>query len=234
MPLSRITDPPLLPGQPSWADALWRLVAHRFVLKFSGISAFMGLFFIGYFYLLRNPARPVTVMPLTALDHWITFQPAALPVYASLWFYVGVPAGLMPSLRHLAVYGLWVAALCVAGLASFYVFPTAIPAPLLPADLASAHPGFRLLQGVDAAGNACPSMHVATAVFSAIWIDHFLRRVGAPPWARLTNALWGVLIVYSTLAVKQHVALDAAAGTALALLFAWPSLRWFPWAMPVR
>ena len=210
-----------------------RPIKHQFVLKFCGISGFMWLFFVGYFHVLRNPVRTVTEMPLTALDHWIAFQPGALLAYASLWVYVGIPAGLMPSLRHLAVYGLWVGSLCLAGLALFYVFPTAVPAMPIPVDVAL-HPGFALLQGVDATGNACPSLHVATAVFSAAWIDHFLRRCGAPRWPRAVNAAWLVLIVHSTLAIKQHVVLDAVAGALLALPFAWASLRFFPWTRLAR
>ena len=204
-----------------------RRVRHRFVLKTLGITGFMWLFFVAYFHLLRHPAQPVIVMPLTALDHWVGFEPAALAAYVSLWVYVGIPAGLMRSLHHLVVYGLWIGALCLTGLACFYFVPTAVPAMALPVDVAQ-NPGFALLQGVDASGNACPSLHVATAVFSALWIGHQLRGMAAPRWARLLNGAWAVLIVWSTLATKQHVALDVAAGTLLALLFAAPSMRWFP------
>ena len=187
----------------------------------------MWLFFVGYFHVLRYPVRAVTEMPLTLLDPWITFQPTALVAYVSLWLYVSLPAGLMPSLRQLLAYGLWVGALCAAGLAIFYAFPTAVPRPQLPVGVALP-PGFALLQGVDAAGNACPSLHVATAVFSACWIDWLLRRLHAPWLPRALNGLWVLLIVYSTMAIKQHVALDVVGGTLLALLFVWPSMRWFP------
>lgn len=216
---------PTLPS--AWRQELWHRLQQRFWLKFSGISAFMWLFFVGYFHLLRYPVRPVTEMPLTLLDHWVTFQPAALVAYVSLWVYVGIPAGLMLSLRQLLAYGLWVGALCLTGLALFYAFPTAVPRPQLPVDVAL-FPGFALLQGVDAAGNACPSLHVATALFSALWIDRLLRHIGTPWLPRTLNALWLLLIVYSTLAIKQHVALDVAGGMLLALLFVLPSMRWFP------
>ena len=86
-----------------WRQDLWHRLRQRFWLKFIGISAFMGLFFVGYFHLLRYPVRPVTEMPLTLLDHWVPFQPAALVAYLSLWVYVGLPAGLMLGLRQLLV-----------------------------------------------------------------------------------------------------------------------------------
>ena len=225
------TDPP--PGSPIWYRACWRRIRHLFVLKTLGITGFMWIFFLGYFHLLRHPAKPVIEMPLVALDHWVTFQPLSLPAYVSLWVYVGLPAGLMQNLRQLVVYGFWVGLLCLLGLACFYLVPTAIPAAQVPSDIAL-QSGFALLQGVDAAGNACPSLHVATAVFSAIWLHRLMKTVAAPVWTRVVNALWAALIVWSTLATKQHVALDVLAGTLLAVLVALPSLRWFDRMAAVR
>ncbi len=209
-----------------WSSACWQRLRHLFVLKTLGITGFMWVFFLAYFHLLRHPAQPVFEMPLVAIDHWVGFQALSLPAYVSLWVYVGLPAGLMQNLRQLVVYGFWIGLLCLLGLACFYFVPTAIPATQIPRDIAM-HSGFALLQGVDAAGNACPSLHVATAVFSAIWLHRLLNTVAAPNWMRALNALWAALIVWSTLATKQHVALDVLAGTLLALLVAAPSLRWF-------
>ena len=196
------------------------------MLKTVGITGFMWVFFLAYFHLLRHPVRPVFEMPLLALDHWVSFQPLSLPAYVSLWVYVGLPAGLMQNLRQLVVYGFWIGLLCVLGLACFYLVPTAIPPAQVPADIAL-QSGFALLQGVDAAGNACPSLHVATAVFSAIWLHRLMNTVAAPGWMQVLNVVWAALIVWSTMATKQHVALDVLAGSVLAVLVALPSLRWF-------
>lgn len=215
-----------VPSAPQgWGAALAARARLHFVLKTVGITAFVWLFFIGYFWVLRNPGYETTLMPLTALDRLIPFQPVALFPYLTLWLYVGLAPGLTPSFRHLIVYGLWATALCVTGLTIFYFWPTAVPPP--PADAAN-YPGFALLQGVDAPGNACPSMHVAVAIFSAICLEHLLRGVKAPLWLRLINAAWFLAIAYSTLATKQHVALDAAAGALLGSVFAIFSLRWRP------
>jgi membrane-associated phospholipid phosphatase len=75
-------------------------------------------------------------------------------------------------------------------------------------------------------GNALPSLHAAFAVFSAIWLDRLLRRVGAPLWPRIANACWGLGILYSTIATRQHVAVDIAAGSALGWLAAILHARW--------
>lgn len=213
-----------LDGQRPWTHEFWRLVRHRFWLKFLGISGFMWLFFAAYFHVLRHPVRPVLMMPLTELDRWIPFQPWAFWAYVSLWVYVGIPAGLMPDLRALLRYGGWALLLCLAGLACFYAFPTAVP-PEGRAVGSAAHAGFAVLQGVDAPGNACPSLHVATALFTAAWVQHLLHELRAPAWARAVNVGWALLIVYSTVAIKQHVVWDVVGGLLLAALFAGLSLR---------
>jgi membrane-associated phospholipid phosphatase len=71
-------------------------------------------------------------------------------------------------------------------------------------------------------------MHVAIAIFSAIWLEHLLRGARAPVALRALNAAWFLAIAWSTLAVKQHVVLDVLAGALLGVAFALPSLRWRP------
>jgi len=196
-----------------------------FPLKFIGTTLFCWLFFIGYFQVLRHPAYPVTIMPLTALDLAIPFQPHALVLYLSLWVYVGVAPGLQLTLPELVVYTLWIGGLCITGLICFYFWPTQIPSLALDV---SESPGFALLRRMDAAGNACPSMHVAGAIFTAIRIDDVLRWTRSRAFTRLLNAGWFIAIAYSTLAVKQHVVLDVVAGALLGIAFTLASLRWRP------
>ena len=210
-----------------WRSDLASRIRTLAVLKLAGVTAFVWLFFIGYFYLLRNPSGPVTVMPLTALDRLIPFQPYALVAYVSLWVYVGIAPGLLRNWRELLVYGLWATALCSVGLALFYVWPTAVPPNSMNASIG-------VLQGVDAPGNACPSLHVATAMFSMVWVEHLLRLTRSPLPLRLLNAGWFVAIAYSTLAIKQHVVLDVIGGVLLGLAFAWLSLRGQRQVTPVR
>jgi membrane-associated phospholipid phosphatase len=214
------------PSRPqTWTADIGLRIRRHFLLKAVGTTVFTWLFFIGYFHLLRNPAYPVAVMPLTLLDQLIPFQPYTLGAYLSLWVYVGIAPGLQLTFRELLAYGVWIGALCITGLALFYFWPTQIPP--LSMDV-SGFPGFAMLQGVDAAGNACPSMHVAVAIFTAIWIEHLLRQARTPTLLRVLNWTWFAAIAYSTLAVKQHVVLDVVAGALLGMSFALPSLRWRP------
>jgi membrane-associated phospholipid phosphatase len=198
-----------------------RLGAH-WLLKGVGTTVFMSLFFVAYIHLLKNPLFPVTVMPLTGLDRLVGFQPAALVFYVSLWFYVSLPPALMETRRELVAYGWAIGSLCLLGMACFLFWPTAVPVPDVDWDQ---FPGFSMLKGVDAAGNACPSLHVATAVFSGLWLDRQLRDMGGGAFQRLLNGIWCAGIVYSTLATKQHVALDVAGGLVLGLAGGTLSLR---------
>jgi len=193
------------------------------LLKVVGTTLIIGVFFVAYLHLLHHPQYPVTVMPSTALDRLVPFQPQALFLYLTLWLYVGAGPGLQLRLRELVSYAAWAVMLCIAGLAVFRFWPTQVPSAGL--DL-SPHFGFAMLQGIDAAGNACPSMHVAFASFTAVRIDRVMRGVGAPRLLRAANVVWAVAIVLSTLATKQHVVLDVAAGLVLGTVFALASLRW--------
>ncbi len=183
----------------------------------------MTVFFVAYFHLLNHPVRPVTVMPITAFDRWIPFLPASLPAYLSLWVYVSLPPSLIVERRELERYGLVIGLVCLSGLACFLLWPTAVPRS--PLDW-QGFPGSAILQGIDKAGNACPSLHVATAAFSAVWMHRILAQMGVGPLGRSLNVVWAVAIVLSTITTRQHVFLDLLAGTGLglvgaALLAAW-------------
>lgn len=204
----------------NWSAELGLRARRYFLLTLVATSSFVGLFFIGYFYVLRHPGGPPIVMPLTTLDRLIPFEPHALFAYLSLWMYVGFGPGLQRTYSDVFAYGLWMGALCLTGLACFGFWPTQIP-PTGP-DV-SGIPGIALLRRVDAGGNACPSMHVAAAAFTAIRVHEVLRGVQSPLWLRMLNWTWCGAIVYSTLAIRQHVVLDVTAGALLGVAFAYPS-----------
>jgi membrane-associated phospholipid phosphatase len=192
-------------------------------LKSIGTPLFIGLFFGAYLYLLKEPAYPTTVMPIVFLDRLMGFQPLALPLYISLWIYVSLPPALLATRRELFGYAMAMAGTCLAGLIVFYFWPTVVPAANI--DWAR-YPDVNFLKNMDASGNACPSLHVATAVFSGIWLHHLLRRFGAPLWILIFNWVWCLGIVYSTLATRQHVVVDVLAGLVLGVLAAYLSLRY--------
>jgi membrane-associated phospholipid phosphatase len=199
-----------------------RLRAH-FLAKMFSTTIGMTLFFVAYFWVLRNPHYPVTIMPVVALDRLIGFHPAALPLYLSLWFYVSLAPALLTDPRELVSYGLVAIGLGAIGLWIFYLWPTAVPIPEI--DWLR-HPTFSFLKSVDASGNACPSLHVAFAVFTAVWFERLLRELSAGGFVRAANWLWCLGILYSTVAIKQHVALDVLAGAVLGGIVAALHLRY--------
>jgi membrane-associated phospholipid phosphatase len=205
----------------SYSELKYRL---RFAwpLKAFGTAALMGVFFAAYFALLRHPAFPVTLMPVTRLDRALPFQAWSMIFYASLWVYVPLASAPLANWNELRRYGFSAVLLSAAGLAIFWAWPTAVPRdPIESGDDAA----FAFLRSVDASGNACPSLHAAFAVFSALWLDRALRDLRAEGWVRWMNAAWCAGIVYSTLATKQHVAVDVVAGAALGAIAAWLALE---------
>jgi membrane-associated phospholipid phosphatase len=56
---------------------------------------------------------------------------------------------------------------------------------------------------------------VAFSVFTVFLFDRLLREMRSGLLLRALNVLWCAGIVYSTIAIRQHVALDALAGIIL-------------------
>ncbi len=207
---------------PPWHRQIAARVTILWPLKAFGTMTFMVLFFWGYFAVLHNPLTPPVVMPVTWLDTWIAFSPSAFPAYASLWIYVSLAPALLGSLRSLLHFGLWITWLCVFCLAIFWLFPTSTPAFFI--DL-NAHPEFALIRGLDAASNAFPSLHVATAVFSAFWLYRLFAQFNAPKAVQWLSVLHCSVIIWSTIATRQHVVLDAIGGLVVGAAFAALSFR---------
>lgn len=179
----------------------------------------MPAFFILYFYVLRHPVFPVTIMPLTVVDRLIGFHPEALSLYLSLWVYIPLAFVLQKDRRGLWSSGFAAILLSAAGLGIFFLWPTAVP------DLGldwSLYPSVAFLKDVDAAGNACPSLHVAFAVWAAFHVGSLMREMRAHASVHVANWLWCLAIIYSTIATGQHVAVDALAGAALGAVVAIP------------
>lgn len=201
----------ITPAKPWHRLAIDRIRRH-FWLKAVGTTIFIWLFFLGYLWTLKNPLFPVFAMPTTVIDDRVAFLPETIFIYGTLWLYVSLPHGLLFTRPALYRYCAAIALVCLIGLACFLLWPTAAPDSR---HLWAPYPDLDFLAGIDAAGNACPSLHVATAVFSGIWMHAQLRSLGAPRWITAFNALWCVAITLSTMTTKQHVLLDVAAGTLL-------------------
>ena len=206
----------------TWRHEAARRLVTLWPLKALGTTAFMALFFWGYFSVLRYPIGTPFVMPEIALDRWIPFTAASYPVYISLWVYVSLPPALLSNLRALLHCGLWIAVMCSSSLLFFWLVPTQTPEFDIDWSL---YPSMSTIKSMDAAGNAFPSLHVASAVFAALWLDRLFVHIKSPQALRWINLLLCVAIAWSTVASRQHVTLDVLAGAAVGLVFALGSLR---------
>jgi membrane-associated phospholipid phosphatase len=210
------------PPVAGWFQQAWIRGLTHWPAKTVGMTLGMTLFFIAYFCVLRHPLFPVTTMPITGIDRLISFRPEVVPLYLSLWFYVSLVPALLVERRELVSYALAATGISVIGLGIFLLWPTTVN--WSDTDW-SQYPAFAFLQSVDASGNVCPSLHVAFAVFTAIWLDRLLRQMGAGYGACAFNWLWCLGILYSTIAVRQHVILDVLAGAGLGVFVALVQLR---------
>ena len=195
-----------------WYIALGRRCATLWPLKLIGNTVATVGFFVLYFAVMQRALPHAWILPLTPIDRWIELRVAALPLYASLWLYLALPPAFAKDLRELAVFALNAALMSAIALAVFWFMPTAVP--VFPIDDAM-HPALHFLKTTDAAGNAFPSLHVSFSVFACAFLARQLRDVGAPRWVHAFNVAWAVGIVYSTLAVRQHVVIDVAGGLLL-------------------
>jgi len=119
---------------------------------------------------------------------------------------------------ELVAYGKIAGTQAIVGLAVFFFWPTTTPMTA-GADW-TRYPAFAWLKTVDASGNACPSLHVAFAIFSGVCLDRIFREMHSSWSLRALSVCWCLSIVYSTISTRQHVSVDVAGGAALGLLTA--------------
>jgi membrane-associated phospholipid phosphatase len=182
----------------------------------------IALFFYAYFWAMRHAFGAATVMPEIWIDRLIGFQPQSFALYAFLWFYISFGTALAANLRELATFGLASLVMSVVGLVIYVLVPTRAPNPSIDWSL---YPSLSFLKSVDVAGNAFPSLHAAFCVFTAVALHDQLKTLGGGTWLSAANALLGLGILYSTMATRQHVALDVIAGVALGAAVAFPYLK---------
>lgn len=160
-----------------------------------------------------------------ALDDLIPTLPVFFVPYALWW-------GLFPAaiLYFLAVERSDFLKLCFVMFAGYTVcllvytvFPNglALRTPLAGNDIFTK--GVLWLRNIDTPDNVCPSMHVSSTT-AIDWTVRTSKRV--PRWVKNVVSVLSVLIVLSTMFLKQHSVIDVVLGAALsALLF----LVWQVW-----
>jgi len=201
---------------------VWRRVMTQWQLKL-WLTALLALAFLPLYLLLSHRIwRPLWNPPLMWIDRNIPFQPGWVWAYQSLYLITGTIPWLATSASQLRRYvvSFWLVA--IVGLVTFALLPVAAPRPQVVTNSA----GMSLLLIYDGPYGDFPSLH---AGFLVLTLAFGLRVMdGRIPILVITLMLaWAVVILYATLALKEHYAIDLLAGIALALtadLMVWEGL----------
>ena len=190
-------------------------------LKLVQLVVINALFWSGYQVLARHAFFPLHAVPQTWLDRAVTFQPEPWAwVYLSQYIFTGTLPLLLTSREAIRRYVAALALMSASGFAVFLFFPTPGPRPAE----AGGSLAMKWIAAGDGALNAFPSLHAAFLVCMSALAWRMFR----PAHSRrvvMVSALWGGAILFSTLATKQHYALDLAAGALLGWLADWLAWR---------
>jgi len=178
-------------------------------------------FCIPYFTLQRLPVFPVRHLPPSAIDQAVSFMPAWVWVYQSVYLLLSLVPWLASSPDDLRRYARGFILQAYSGFMFFLLVPVEGPRPdVLPADVM-----FRVLVFYDAPLNCFPSLHVGLSVYTVLFAAR-VSRDRLPPPARIGAIvclwIWAAAIAFAALATKQHYAVDLPAGA----LLAWICHRW--------
>jgi len=214
MPGGSSSSPP--GSRPTWwkwlAELPVRVRAHwRIKALLAATIAF--LFCVPYFLLGHYPVMPVHELPLSAIDRVIGFRPTGwVWVYQSVYVPVNVIPWLARRREELERYAKGFAIVSLVSFAVFFLFPIPAPKPT-GVDVGGM---YWLLQLYDADYNSLPSLHAGLLVYT-LCFGRRLFEHGRPAGLDVACATWAALILYATLATKEHYAVDIASGVALAL-----------------
>ena len=146
----------------------------------------------------------------TALDRMIPVQPAWIIVYFAAfatWFittYLIMAESKRHAYRLCGVYTI----IMVVSLICFLAYPVTIPRPEV-TESGLFYDALRFLYWVDTPTNLCPSLHV---VLNYICWRGTMDCKKIPKWVQWFNLVFFILVCFSILFVKQHFAIDIAAG----------------------
>lgn len=197
---------------PALAD---RLSAHLAAKTRVWLGLTVGIC-LPYFALQSVTLAPLRSVPEIWVDEWIPLAPAFIWAYLSLGALVPLAPLLADTRDALARYARGLAWLCVPCFVAFALFPVEGPRP----EIAPDHPLYRWIVSVDRPSNSMPSLHAGLTVYSLLFAARVLQ--GHLTGGRRTatwsiGCAWGVLILYSTIATKQHWFLDLPAGALIAV-----------------
>lgn len=201
-----------------------RLGWHRFTtlwtLKLGATAVVSVIFWSCYLFLSRNSITKVHELPMTVLDRFAGYHPSPWAwIYESVFLLTGIAPWLIISREQLRRYLTGFALLSFASFTVFAIFPVASPRP---AEV-EASSFLLFITQIDGPLNAFPSLHAGCLIFNLALI-HRLFGQQLHPLIAVALWIWAALILFATLATKQHYAVDLLAGGLLG--WAADSLAW--------
>lgn len=181
-------------------QAEWRLK----LLLFLACNAIFWTIYQG---LSRHAFFPRWEVPSTWLDDAVSFQPGLWSwVYLSQFLFTGILPLLLVTRADIRRYVISLTVMSITSFTIFLFFPTQGPRPNAIGNQAA----MRWIASGDGFLNALPSLHAAFVVCMGCLAVRLFGGKVLP-----VVALWGGAILYATLAIKQHYALDLLTGGAL-------------------
>lgn len=191
---------------------VWQRVRAHWRLKLLMLVGLTISFCGPYLFLAHNAFFPVNELPLTVLDRLAGFDTRWVWVYQSVYLLTGTLPWLATQREQLRRYLIGFVLLTSVCIVIYIFWPIRVPRPVVE----DAGGMYWLLLCYDGPYNALPSLHAGFLYYTLA----FARRVYGPPPVGVAVGLigWAVLILWSTLATKEHYAVDLAAGIALAVV----------------
>ena len=211
-------------GRASWREFVSTIPARtraqwRFKVLLS--VALSVLFCVPYLLIGHHPLMPVHMLPLSWVDRVIGFHPQQwVWIYQSNYLLFNVVPWLTEQREHLRRYVIGFATLSLISFTIYIVYPIQAPKPQVPNPTGM----YWLLLQYDAPLNSLPSLHAGFLIYTLAYGRRILAdRI--PAGLRSLCVLWGGLILYGTLATKEHYFVDIVSGAALALFVHWIAWR---------
>lgn len=188
-----------------------RLKSHWPIKIFLG-GAIIIAFWILYFSIQRYPFFTITILEPSIIDQLIPFNQNYVYLYESFWFLMPIAPWLMDSKKDLLSYCSTISLMSLIAFFIFIIWPTAC---IRPTNVEIEIEMYRTLTSIDRELNACPSLHAAFTVFSALCCWNIFNKLRFHWLCICIVLIWTISILYSTLATQQHLAIDLVAGTFL-------------------
>jgi membrane-associated phospholipid phosphatase len=200
-------------SQPITLSAIAKRLRAELPLKLMLLMVLDVWVYVPYHYLQHHHFFPGRAIPASFFDRLIPFSDGAVWAYFSVYLLMPIGPFLMIQRGQIFRYAWGIAIISMVADFVFAVWPTSC---LRPAALGT-NAVYRMLIAIDNPYDAFPSLHAAFAVYSALCAGQVLNEFRWGVFLRGAAWFWALLVLYATLATKQHMAADIVAGSVLAL-----------------